>query len=157
MIKLYRFDDEGLRYHEAWATLDGITEHWGRVGERGETREHPRPDGAHEQEALELVLAPARAAGFEPIEPERHAVLLVEYRVDPPEGTERGVELAERVEARLDEALGWMGLGHCDGYSLGLGTLEVCCLVVDDELAQEVIAADLAGSEYAHYTRIYEE
>ncbi len=57
----------------------------------------------------------------------------------------------------MNDLLGWTGLGHCDGYSVGLGTLELCCLVVDYELAQEVIAAELAGSEFAHYGRIYEE
>lgn len=36
-----------------------------------------------------------------------------------------------RLEDHLNELLGWTGLGHCDGGSIGSGTLEACCLVVD--------------------------
>jgi hypothetical protein len=57
----------------------------------------------------------------------------------------------------MDEALGWTGLGRCDGGSIGSGTMEVCCFVVDFEIARWVISADLAGTEFAAFTRILEE
>jgi hypothetical protein len=35
--------------------------------------------------------------------------------------------------------------------------MEVCCYVVDFEIAKRVIAADLEGTPFADYTRIYRE
>ena len=53
----------------------------------------------------------------------------------------------------MDETLGWTGLGHCDGGSIGSDTMEVCCLVVDFDTAAKAIEADLRGTEFADYTR----
>lgn len=53
--------------------------------------------------------------------------------------------------------LGWTGLGHCDGGSIGSGTMEVCCFVVDFEIGRKVIAADLKGTKFDDYTRIFDE
>ncbi|WP_201778926.1 hypothetical protein [Rhodopirellula islandica] len=54
----------------------------------------------------------------------------------------------------MNETLGWTGLGHCDGGSIGSGTMETCCIVVDFEIAKRVIAADLAGTKFADFTQI---
>lgn len=35
--------------------------------------------------------------------------------------------------------------------------MEVCCFVVDFEIAKRVIEADLAGTEFSDFTRIYDE
>jgi len=57
----------------------------------------------------------------------------------------------------MNETLGWTGLGNCDGGNIGSGTMEVCCFVVDFELAKKVIEIDLKNTEFADYTRIYNE
>ena len=57
----------------------------------------------------------------------------------------------------MNETLGWAGLGHCDGGSIGSDTMEVCCFVVDFDIAKSVIEADLQGTEFADFTRIYDE
>ena len=72
-------------------------------------------------------------------------------------GSKDDVEKRHRLEDRLNETLGWTGLGACDGGSIGSGTMETCSFVVDYELAKKVIADDLAGMEFADYTRIYDE
>ena len=72
-------------------------------------------------------------------------------------GTKSDVEKRHRLQDRMDETLGWSGLGHCDGGSIGSGTMEVCCFMVDFELAKSVIQADLEKSEFADYTRVYDE
>jgi hypothetical protein len=157
MIKLYRITDGALHYHEAWVAGDAIMEHWGTVGSRGQVREHPITSNGSEDDMLESVLAGARASGYGPLDLDHHSVLLIEYRVDPPMGTPRDVEKRYRLQKRMDETLGWTGLGHCDGGSIGSGTMEVCCFVVDFEVARQVVSADLAGTEFADYTRIFEE
>ena len=58
---------------------------------------------------------------------------------------------------RMAETLGWTGLGHRDGGSIGSGTMEVCCFVVDFDIAKEVIQKDLEGTPFGDYSRIYEE
>jgi len=40
MLKLYKRIDGVLHYHEAWRDAGTVTEHWGMVGEQGESREH---------------------------------------------------------------------------------------------------------------------
>lgn len=57
----------------------------------------------------------------------------------------------------MNETLGWTGLGHCDGGSIGSGTMEICCLVADFEIAKRVIGADLAGTKFADFTQIIQE
>ncbi len=154
MIKLYRRDGDVLRYHEAWAAEGGITEHWGEVGWVGDTRDHPRPAHANGEEAIEAVLARARVQGYEPLPAERHAVLLIEYSTAAPFGTPGDLDFCERLQARMDETLGWTGLGHCNGFSVGPSAMEVCCVVVDVGIARAMIVADLEGSEFGGYASI---
>lgn len=70
-------------------------------------------------------------------------------------GSGADLEKRHRLEERMNGTLGWTGLGHCDGGSIGSGTMEVCCLVVDFDIAKRVIEADLKDTEFSNYTRIY--
>ena len=81
---------------------------------------------------------------------------MVEYAVGGM-GTKADLEKRHRLEDRMNETLGWTGLGACDGGSIGSGTMEVCNFVVDFDLAKKVIVEDLSGTEFANYTRIYDE
>ena len=72
-------------------------------------------------------------------------------------GSMTDLDKRHRLEERMDQTLGWTGLGHCDGGSIGTGTMEVCCLVVDFDIAKRVIEADLKNTEFGDYTRIYRE
>lgn len=72
-------------------------------------------------------------------------------------GIEGNLEKRHRLETRMNETLGWAGLGECDGGSIGSGSMEVCTFVVDFDVAKALIAQDLAGSEFANYTRIFGE
>ena len=71
--------------------------------------------------------------------------------------TPEDVEKRTRLEDRMNEFLGWNGLGHCDGWSIGSGVMEVCCYVIDFKTAKHAIAEDLAGTEFENYTRISDE
>jgi hypothetical protein len=157
VIKLYRrVGPTEIHYHEAWVDGDVILEHWGAVGNRGASRQHPIDPTVDEAGNLDRVLAPARSKGFASVPLEDHSVLLVEYTIEGM-GTAADVEKRYRLQDRLDNLLGWVGAGHCDGGSIGSGTMEACCYVVDFVLARDVIADDLAGTEFANYSRLYEE
>ena len=156
MLKLYKNVAESLHYHEAWVTDSTIYEHWGVVGERGQTTEHPLAAEQAEEDAVLAVLRPAIENGFHPIDMEDHTTLLVEYRVDGM-GTPEDLRKRHALEDRMNQTLGWTGLGVCDGGSIGSGTMEVCCFVVDFEVARDVIESDLSGTEFAGFSRIYDE
>lgn len=155
MLKLYRRIDGILHYHEAWDDGESVTEHWGRVGERGQTLVHDDiPES--EDDPLARVLAKPLAEGFEPLHDEDYVVLLIEFLVDG-FGTEQDLAKRHALEDRMNETLGWRGLGLCDGGSIGSGTMEVCCIVVDFDIAARVIAEDLQRTEFGDYARIVRE
>jgi hypothetical protein len=156
MLKLYKRIKRVLHYHEAWAHGAKITEHWGVVGERGETAEHKRNKKLSEQKNVEQVLSKPLAEGFGPIDVDDHATLLIEYSVEGM-GTTKDLDKRHALEDRMNETLGWTGLGNCDGGSIGSGAMEVCCFVVDFKIAKRVIEDDFKGTKFADYSRIYDE
>ena len=156
MLKLYKRIELVLHYHEAWAQGSMITEHWGKVGARGETAEHKRNKKLSEEDNLKQVLSEPLAEGYEPIDDDDFEILLIEYAV---EGMGNAEELNKRhaLEGRMNETLGWTGLGHCDGGSIGSGAMEVCCFVVDFKIAKRIIEDDLKDTNFADYSRIINE
>jgi hypothetical protein len=156
MLKLYRKQGDGpLAYHEAWAEDGNVVEHCGVIGTKGETKKHSLKSRPADT-VIEEVLDVARQSGFEEIDFEDHSTLLVEFRVEDM-GTPADTAKRHELEDRLNELLGWTGLGECDGGSIGSGTMEACCFVVDFDVAKAVIEADLKDSPFADYQRIYDE
>jgi hypothetical protein len=156
VIKLYKNLGGVLHYHEAWESDGSIIEHWGRVGDRGEQRAVPIEHGKSEEEAIEAVLADARKKGYAEIDEGEHIVVLVEFPIDGM-GTPQDLDKRHALEDRLNETLGWTGLGHCDGGSTGSGSMEACCYVVDADIAKRVIAEDLKGTPFGDYAAIVAE
>lgn len=155
MLKLYKFTDAKKEYWETWDNDDGShTVHWGELGTTGQSKEVKgsllkKPEKIIQKEIDEMV-----SAGFRPVDDEY--TLLIEYAVEGM-GSGEDVEKRHRLQDRMNETLGWSGLGHCDGGSIGSGTMEVCNFVVDFEVAKSVIERDLKGTEFENYTRIYDE
>jgi len=154
MIKLYKGTPGGVLYHEAWSADLVITEHWGALGESGCTRDHELNEMDDPDEALEVVLASARASGFTELRDDQLRWLSIEYRI---QGTGDAADRNKRhaLEDRMNEVLGWAGLGQCEGGSIGYGWMDVRCQVVDFELARRLIETDLSGSPFADYSRIH--
>jgi hypothetical protein len=156
MIKLYKHTADGrLAYHEAWVADGTVTEHWGIVGTPGESRDQPMT-ARDVEEALQRVLATVREAGYEEIAPEEERILIVEYSIEGM-GTSSDLEKRHRLEKYLNETLGRNGLGRCDGGSIGFGTMEVCCFVVDFDRSKTLIETSLKDTEFADYSRMYDE
>lgn len=150
MLKLYRFTDTAKEYWETWDNgKDSHTVHWGELGTQGQTKEvkSENANSIIQKEIDEII-----QKGFRPAKSEY--TLLIEFSVDGM-GTKEDAAKRHRLEDRMNETLGWTGLGHCDGGSIGSGTMEVCNFVVDYSLAKAVIESDLKGTEFENYTRIY--
>lgn len=157
MLKLYRLTDGASDYWETWENdRGGHIVHWGALGTQGEMRTVFPGAGEPPTAIIRREIDDLVAGGFRPIDLADHAVLMVEYRVDGT-GSPADLDKRHRLEARLDETLGWTGLGMCDGGSIGSGTMEVCSFVVDYEVARAVIERDLQGTEFADFSRIYDE
>lgn len=155
MLKLYRFGDEKKEYWETWKDDTGShTIHWGELGTRGQSRNVRSTLLAKAEKTIQKEIDRLVDLGFHPINTDDHHTLLVEYAVDGM-GTRDDVEKRHRLEERMNETLGWTGVGMCDGGSIGRGSMEVCSYVVDFEIAKAVIEKDLAGTEFANYARIF--
>lgn len=157
MLKLYRFSETKKEYWETWENGDDShTVHWGELGTTGQSKTVKSTLLKKAKASIQKEIDNLLAQGFHPIDPEDHITLLIEYAVDGM-GSGEDVEKRYRLEERMNETLGWTGLGACDGGSIGSGTMEVCNFVVDFEISKAVIAKDLANTEFANYTRIYDE
>ena len=82
--------------------------------------------------------------------------LIIEYAVDGM-GTSADMDRRHRIEKLVDSELGWHGLGHCDGGSIGSGTMEIACLVVDFDIAKTSLEKALAVPEFRNVLRIYRQ
>lgn len=150
MIKLYRTIEGKKEYWETWEHEGTHTIHYGVLGTKGKT-ETIKKGGS---EAVETKVAEMIDQGYAPIELDDHAMIIIEYPIgDVPSNDDLDKRYA--LEDRMNETLGWTGLGACDGGSIGSGTMEVFNFVVDFDVAKSVVEADLAGSEFADYSRIY--
>ena len=156
MEKLYKSISGVLHYQEAWFEDGLFYHHWGRVGEIGEHTSTPAGTRPNKKRMIRAALAPAMADGYSPININDHVVLLIEFAVEDL-GTNEDLVKRYALEHRMNETLGWAGVGHCDGGSCGSGTMEVCCYVIDFAIAFKVVANDLQQTEFADYTRIFLE
>ena len=156
MLKLYKIADDSKSYWETWENGGLHTIHWGDLGARGESKKLKstilRKATAVIQKEADLKIA----EGYAPVEDDDHYTLLIEFSVDGM-GSGEDVEKRHRLQDRMSETLGWTGLGHCHGGNIGSGTMEVCCFVVDFDVAKHVIEEDLKGTEFEDFTRIYDE
>lgn len=156
-MKLYKRIENDLYYWETWDkdNKTGIV-HWGKVGNRGEDKEVKSKLFSSFRKEIQAEINKMVNRGYQEIDLDDHYTLLIEFAVDGM-GTDEDLEKRTRLQDRMNETLGWIGLGHCDGGSTGSGTMEVCCYVVDFSLAKAMIEADLTNTEFEGYTRIYDE
>jgi len=155
MLKLYKQIDGKLHYWETWDSDDKTAIiHWGVVGEPGENKEVKSGLFSNFRKTVQKEIDEKLNEGYAEIDDDEVSFLEIEYIIDG-FGTEQDLEKRHRLEERMDEVLGWTGLGHTDGGSIGSGTMEVGCIVVDFEIAKKVIEENLKGTEFADYSRIF--
>jgi hypothetical protein len=156
-MKLYKTIENKIHFWETWDINEkkgGINT--GIVGEIGNYKEVKSGLFYNFRKSIQKEIDEYCANGFQEVEIEEHYTLLIEFSVNGM-GTEEDVEKRTRLQDRMNEMLGWNGLGHCDGGSIGSGTMEVCCFVIDFEIAKTVIEKDLKETEFSDYLRIYDE
>ncbi len=157
MLKLYKNIAGNIHYWETWDKdkKTGII-HWGIIGNQGENEEIQSELFSGFRKKIQTIINKKTAEGYEEISLDDHHILLIEYKIDGM-GTIEDLEKRNRLQEKMDHVLGWTGLGHCDGGSTGGNTMEVCCFVVDFNIAKVVIEQSLKNTEFENYTRIYDE
>jgi predicted DNA-binding WGR domain protein len=155
MLKLYKNINNKLHYWETWDTEDNSAIiHWGKVGETGEYKTISSSLFSKYKSKVQKEIKEQCKNGFAPFNEENLQLLEIEYKVEG-FGTEADLEKRHELESKLNEILGWSGLGHVDGGSIGNGTMEVGCVVVDFNITKEVLETSLQETEFCDYTRIY--
>jgi hypothetical protein len=142
MKKLYKRLDGTLHYFEAWNRDGVVIIHTGRVGDRGTNRERRAGPGESVETVMSRELGNAESQGYSPINPEAHSSVVVQYNVEGWEADE-ALGFRRTIEEVLNDALGWTGLGHCDGGDIGRNTINVWCKVVDLESGKQSVLSAL--------------
>ena len=156
MLKLYKNINGELHYWETWNSDDKTAIiHWGKVGQKGKDKEVKNELSSTFREIVQKELDERIKEGYSEFDEDKLSFLEIEYEIDG-FGSEEDLDKRHRLENRMNETLGWTGLGHTDGGSTGSGTMEVGCIVVDFEIAKKVIMKDLTNTEFENYTRIFE-
>lgn len=157
MLKLYKKVDGVTIYWETWdINSDSGVVHWGQLGQQGESKIIKTDLASSFHEKIQNEIDQKIEGGYLPIDENDLTVLLIEFKIDGM-GTPMDLEKRTRLQSKMNKTLGWTGLGHCDGGSIGSGTMEVCCMVVDFVIAKEVIAKDLINTEFSDYLTIFDE
>lgn len=155
MIKLYKQNDNELHYWETWEKDEKTAIfHWGIVGQRGQDKEIKSGLFSNFKTKVETEISKKLNEGYSEFDENRLSYLEIEYIIEG-FGTEEDLDKRHRLEEIMDEVLGWTGLGHTDGGSIGSGTMEVGCIVVDYEIAKKVIEENLKNTEFSNFSRIY--
>jgi hypothetical protein len=160
MVKLYKRVGGNLHYREVWIEPEHhtVTQHEGVCGTRGSEKRQGGENQSGARALLDRFVATAKHDGFNIVPQSRMKWLIVEYAVgETGMGTPEDLDRRGRIEKIVDEELGWCGLGHCDGGSIGSGTMEIACLVVDYTLAKAAIEKVLVESEFRDVHRIYQQ
>ncbi|MFT5262601.1 MAG: hypothetical protein ACI8YQ_001337 [Polaribacter sp.] len=153
MLKLYKEIEEQLHYWETWESgKDSGVIHKGTIGDRGKDKDIKTDYRNFIDKEIERLVK----EGYDAIPLEEHDTLLVEFKIEG-NGSKADMERREKLQELIDHALGWTGLGHCEGGTEGDGTMEVVCKVVDFSFASAYIKAGLDGSEFKDYSRVYKE
>ena len=155
MLKLYKFIGNQIHYWETWEENEKMAiVHWGIVGEEGQNKEVKSQLFSSYRKKIQKETEQKLKEGYSALEDDEVAYLEIEYAVDG-FGTEQDLDKRHRLEEHLNQLLGWTGLGHVDGGSIGSGTMEVGCVVVDFDIAKKVIEENLKATEFANFERIF--
>lgn len=155
MLKLYKLTDNQLHYWETWDKDEKTAiVHCGVVGQRGQDKEVKGGLFSNFRKIVQKEINEKLKDGYAEFDEDKLSFLEIEYKIDG-FGTQQDLEKRHRLENKLDGILGWTGLGHTDGGSIGSGTMEAGCMVVDFEIAKKVIEVNLKNTEFADYSRIY--
>lgn len=156
MTTYYKSIDNKLHYWKTW-NKDPKTAmvHWGKVGSKGQTKEVKSSFFKSHTSKIRKEFEQQCTNGYAAFDEAYYKPLEIEYKIEG-FGTEQDLDKRHRLEEKLDLIMFWTGLGHTNGGSIGSGTMEVGCSVVDFEIAKKTLVMHLKNTEFDNYTRIFD-
>jgi hypothetical protein len=157
MIKLYKTINNQLHYWQTWETEEkSAIIHWGPVGEKGDQKEVRGNLFKSLKSKVNSEIAKKIAEGYAEVAYEDYKLLIILYKLDGPANR---IDLDNRhdLEDLLDQELALTGVGDVNGGGIGSDMMDVCCNVIDFEIAKKVIEKVLKNTEYSDYDSIFEE
>lgn len=152
MKTLYKKEIDSFLFFKIWKQDNDIARIcYGSVGEQGVTEKLRYSPAIIKQETKKY-----QNNGYKPINFNDMYILVVEYIVNG-FGTPGDLNKRYKLQDLLSDVFWWNGLGTIDGGDIGNNTMCVYCYVVDFNLAKKVIEEELKDTEFADYSRIYEE
>lgn len=158
MVKTYRRDGDGtFFYREAWNDRGVFVRHEGKVGTKGKRRNSPirsrtwrdRPTATEYFRAFREETA---ADGFAEVPDEEHGWVVLQLWTSTSDLSDPAdAWILDEGEEALNNHVGWLGVGRCDGNDIG-GTppegsgfggtvVNLFCLVVDVPLGVRAVRA----------------
>ena len=152
---LYKKIDNKLNYWKYWEK-DSKTGyiHWGEIGTKGQYKEVKSGIFNNQKNKIEKERERKLNEGYSEFDENKLEFLEIEYLINGL-GTMEELDKRHRLENEMDQILSWNGLGGSNGGSIGSGTMEVGCFVVDYEIAKKVIEENLKNTEFENYSRIF--
>lgn len=155
MLILYRKLADNYYFWRTWGknSKTGII-HWGKVGNRGQYKEVKSGFFTNYKHRVEKETQKIMKEGYSEFNTGNFTFLEIEYIING-FGTDEDLSKRHRLEYKIDEILSWTGLGFTNGGSIGSGTMEVGCSVIDFEIAEKVIKSNLKNTEFDNYSKIF--
>ena len=127
-------------YHDCFVfgTPRMLYDHRGKLGEVGTQTSTPASVDGWLQYLMLPVLKPSYDRGYRLVPKSRYKDLTLVFETDE---SEKDLALRHAMEESLDELLGRTCLGSVDGGSIGSGTMEIFCEVIEPKLAEAKIRA----------------
>lgn len=130
MIKLYKRSTTSIEYWEAWQHGSGLVIHTGAVGAEDQATQRGLNPGASLDDTIATLANEQMKRGFDEVDPDDHAVLIVQVPTDGAQPTPAEMDKRFEIEDALNQLLGWIGAGEVDGGDAGSGTMNVFALIV---------------------------
>jgi len=138
-VKLYKDLDIGKEYWEAWLNTAGnYTEHYGLLGTKGESsviKDTLLRKGINKIRNIEKK---KKKSGYRQLVQSELYKVVLQYKIEG-NGNNKDLNKAKKIQGLMNEELGWTGLGYCDGYDIGSGTINIYSFVVNVELFTDII------------------
>ena len=157
MIRAYKeVNDDLLYFHILETDETNAVFYQGVMGSRGESEDISANSPEELTDKIDRKIDELNDTGWSGIDDDEYDVLIIEYKIDDWGATE-DLQKRHAVQDRMNQLLGWTGVGWCDGGSIGSGTMDICCFVFDYQLAYDIINEDLNETEFEDFSRIYVE
>lgn len=156
MDKYFLINDKEKIYWEYWKSWKIYTIHYWNIWTIGVTEEITNWFFSNAEKTIEKKEKEILSKWYKHLNDIKEYRLIIEYNI---EGfwDESDIVKRHNLQNKMDELIGWNWLWMCDWWSTWWWTMEVCCFVIDFNLAKKVIENDLKDTEFSDYIRIYDE